>query len=63
MSTNVVTVDSDVTLNSGVLGLNQTNGLKVSGRIPANKYRQVTFTTTGGASAPNAIASGQEVQV
>lgn len=62
MSTNVVTVDSAVTSNSGVLGLTQVNTLKVSGEIPAGKYRKVTFTTTGsGTTAPSILKSGQEV--
>lgn len=61
MSTNLVTCDSQNTSNSGVLGLSQTNTLKVSCIIPANKYRQVTFATSGGATAPAALATGQEV--
>jgi hypothetical protein len=62
MSSNVVTVDSAKTANSGVLNLTQTNTLRVGGKIPAGKYRQVTFTTAGsGVSAPSAIAAGQEV--
>lgn len=61
MSTNVVTIDTAITSNSGVLGLTQVNSLKVSGLVPAGKYRQVTFSVSGGATAPSAIASGQEV--
>lgn len=62
MTTNVVTMDSQLTGNSGVLGLTQTNTLKVSGIVPKNKYRQVTFAITGtGAAAPTAIKSSQEV--
>lgn len=47
MSSNVVVVDSASTGNSGVLGLNQTNTLRLGGIIPAGKYRRVTFTSTG----------------
>lgn len=62
MSSNVVTVDSAKTANSGVLNLTQTNTLRVGGKIPAGKYRQVTFVTAGsGVAAPSAIAAGQEV--
>lgn len=62
MTTNVVTVDSQTTSNSGVLGLTQTNTLKVSGIVPKNKFRQVTFSVTGtGATAPTAIKASQEV--
>lgn len=62
MTTNVVTVSSQTASNSGILGLSQTNTLKVSGRIPANKYRQVTFAVTGsGAAAPTVLKAGQEV--
>lgn len=63
MSTNVVTLDSCTTSNSGVLGLTQTNSLKLSGIIPAGKYRQVTFAVTGSATAPNALTGGQEVML
>lgn len=63
MSTNVVTVDIAMTSNSGVLGLTQVNSLKLSGVIPAGKYRQVTFSVAGGATAPTAIAAGQEVLI
>lgn len=63
MSTNVVTVSSQQTGNSGVLGLTNVNTLKVSGSIPAGKFRQVTFAVTGGAAAPSAIKAGQEVLV
>lgn len=59
---NAVVVDSSVTSNSGVLGLSQTNALKLTGIIPAGKFRQVTFSVNGnGAAAPNALAAGQEV--
>lgn len=61
MTTNVVTVSSQIASNSGVLGLSQTNTLKVAGRIPANKYRQVTFSVTGSATAPSTLKAGQEV--
>lgn len=62
MSTNLVTVDSTVTSNSGVLGLTQVNTLKVSGEIPAGKYRKVTFAVTGsGTATPTTLKSGQEV--
>lgn len=61
MSTNVVTLDTSITSNSGVLGLSQTNSLKLNGIIPAGKYRQVTFSVTGSATAPSSIASSQEV--
>lgn len=60
MSTNVVLVSSQQTNISGVLGLSNTQTLKVSGGIPANKFRQVTFTVTGSATAPTAIKAGQE---
>lgn len=61
MSTNVVTVSSQTVNNSGVLGLTQINTLKLSGDIPAGKFRKVTFTVTGGATAPAAIKAGQEI--
>ncbi len=62
MSTNVVTVSSQVASNSGVLNLTQANTLKLSGVIPAGKYRQVTFSATGsGATAPTTLKAGQEV--
>lgn len=61
MSTNVVTVSSQIAASSGVLGLNQTATLKLSGWIPANKYRQVTFAVTGGASAPTTLRAAEEV--
>lgn len=62
MTTNVVRVDSMKTANSGVIGLDQTNTLKVEGMIPAGKYRQVRFVTSGsGVTAPSALASNQEV--
>lgn len=62
MSTNVVTVSSQTTSNGGVLNLTTTNTLKLSGWIPAGKYRQVTFSTTGtGTATPSAIKAGQEV--
>lgn len=61
MSTNPVVVDSSITQNSGVLNLTQLNTLKVSGMIPANKYRKVTFAITGGSTAPSTISAGQEV--
>ncbi len=61
MSTNVVTLDTAATSNSGVLGLSQTNTLRVGGIVPAGKFRQVTFSVAGGATAPAAILSGQEV--
>lgn len=61
MGTNLVTVDASETLNSGVLGLTQTNTLKLSGIIPAGKYRKVTFAVTGSATAPSTIKAGQEV--
>ncbi len=61
MSTNVVTVDSATTSNSGVLNLTQTNTLRIGGKIPAGKYRQVTFAVAGsGAAAPTTIKAGQE---
>lgn len=61
MSVNPVTVDTAISSNSGVLGLTQINTLKLNGMIPAGKYRQVTFSITGGATLPNALAGGQEV--
>lgn len=61
MSTNVVTLLPATTNNSGVLGLTQVNSLLVTGYIPANKYRKVTFAVTGGATAPTTLAGGQEV--
>lgn len=61
MSTNVVTVDSATTSNSGVLNLTQTNTLRIGGKVPAGKYRQVTFAVAGsGAAAPTTIKAGQE---
>jgi len=61
MSTNVVTVSAQTTNNAGVLGLSQTNTLKVNGPIPPGKYRQVTFSVTGGATAPSALKAGWEL--
>lgn len=61
MSVNVVRVESNQIQNSGVLGLTQGDTLSVAGWIPANKYRKVRFTTTGGATAPTALDSAQEV--
>lgn len=66
MSTNPVVVDSSAVASSGLAGLNQTQTLKLSGAIPAGKYRQVTFVTakTGTAtlpSAPSTLKAGQEV--
>lgn len=53
--------DSGNTSNSGVLNLTQTNTLRIGGKIPAGKYRQVTFAVTGsGAAAPTTIKAGQE---
>lgn len=60
MTTNPVLVDTSITSNSGVLGLTQVNALKLSGIVPAGKFRQVTFSVSG-ATAPSALASGQEV--
>lgn len=59
MSSNVVLVDACTTQNSGVLGLSQTNTLRVGGNIPPTKYRKVRFVVTG-ATAPTAIKAGQE---
>lgn len=61
MTTNAVIVSSKTTANSGVLGLTQTNTLNVAGIIPAGKYRQVTFTTSGSPTTPTVLKSGQEV--
>lgn len=61
MSTNPVTVSSQTAQNSGVLGLTQTNTLKLSGQIPAGKYRQVTFAGTGSPTLPTTLKAGQEV--
>lgn len=62
MSTNVVTVSSQVANNSGVLNLTQTNTLKLAGIIPAGKYRQVTFAVTGtGTATPTTLKAAQEI--
>lgn len=61
MTTNVVTAASDFISGSGLIGLNGGAGLVIDGYVPANKYRQLTFTTVGGASAPTALDSSQEV--
>jgi len=61
MSTNPVTVDSMMISNSGVVGLDQTISLKLSGIVPRGKYRKVTFAVTGSATAPSSIKAGQEV--
>jgi hypothetical protein len=63
MSTNVVTVSSNTINTGGILSLTINNSLQLSGIIPAGKYRQVTFSTSGGATAPSALASGQEVLI
>lgn len=56
-TTNVVTEDTADAANSGLLGLSQTQQLKLIGEIPANKYRRVRLvnnvgspTTTFGAA-------------
>lgn len=66
MTTNPVVVDSNGVQSTGIAGLSQIQTLKISGMVPAGKYRQVTFTTaaTGTATAPAApaaIKAGQEV--
>lgn len=62
MSTNPVVVSSQTTTNSGVLGLTQSNTLKISGMIPPNKYRKVTFSVTGtGVVTPTTLKAGQEI--
>lgn len=62
MSINVRTVAYDVVANSGVLNLTQTQGLRVSGYVPAGKWRQVTFQTTGsGTATPTFLGSNQEI--
>lgn len=61
MSTNVVTVSTQTASNSGVLGLSQTNTLKLSGIIPAGKYRQITFSSSGSPTLPSSFAAAQEV--
>lgn len=63
MTTNPVIVSSQATINSGVLGLTQSNTLKVSGIIPKNKYRKVTFAVTNSATVPTTLKAGQEVQL
>lgn len=63
MSTNVVTVSSQVASISGLLGLSNTQTLKVAGRIPANKFRKVTFAVTGSAATPTSLKSAQEVLI
>lgn len=63
MTTNPVIVSKKKSVNSGVLGLSQTNTLSLSGIVPGGKYRQVTFAVSGGAIAPVAAAleAAQEV--
>lgn len=61
MTVNVVTVSDDVVGASGILNLALSGRLQTVGRIPANKYRRVTFTQAGGATVPTTIGSGQEV--
>ena len=62
MTTNPVVVSSQVTQNSGVLGLATVQTLKLEGEIPPGKYRRVTFATTGtGTVTPSALKAGQEV--
>lgn len=60
MTTNVVLVSSQQASISGLVGLSNTQTLKVSGPVPANKYRQVTFAVTGSAAAPTIIKAGTE---
>lgn len=66
MSTNIVVVDSNGATSTGLAGLSQVQTLKVTGTIPAGKYRRVRFvaTATGTATAPtapSALKAGQEV--
>lgn len=63
MSTNVVTLSSDQLSAGGILNLAVANGLQLNGIIPANKYRQVTFSVSGGAIAPSSILSSQETLI
>lgn len=68
MTTNPVIFDSQGFTGGGVAGLTQTQTLKLSGYVPAGKYRKVTFATSsvsglglGAPTAPSALKSGQEV--
>lgn len=62
MTTNPVVVDPQTLSNGGVLGLTQSNTIKVGGIIPAGKYRRVTFSTTGtGTITPSVLKGAQEV--
>lgn len=63
MTTNVVTVCDDLSGASGILNLALAGKLQVHGRIPAGKYRRVTFSATGGATLPTTMTSGQEVLI
>lgn len=63
MSTNAVNVLVDTLSVGGVLSLAVTNGLQLFGRIPAGKYAQVTFTVSGGATAPSTLSAGQVVLI
>lgn len=68
MTTNPVIFDSQGFTGGGVAGLSQTQTLKISGIIPAGKYRKVTFASSsasglglGAPTVPSAIKSSQEV--
>lgn len=61
MSTNLVTVNSDVQGCSGILSLTLSGRLQVQGIIPAGKYRRVVLSQSGGATVPTTLSSGQEV--
>lgn len=62
MSTNAVTVSSQVASSSGVLSLVQSNTLKLTGMVPAGKYRQITFAVTGtGTVTPSTLKAAQEI--
>jgi len=63
MTTNVVTVNTDVQGCSGILSLTLLGRLQVQGIIPAGKYRKVTLSQSGGATVPTTLSSGQEVLI
>ncbi len=61
MTINVVNLPGDIFSIGGVLSLAVGNMLKLSGTIPAGKYRKVTFTQSGGATLPTTVNNPQEV--
>lgn len=60
MSTNVITRCVDQLSTGGIVNFTVANMLQLTGDIPRGKFRQVTFTVAGGATAPTTISSTSE---